>query len=563
MGKRPVKPETASVSPVESRAAAVHPVQARRAGGSPDGRARRSRRPVQAPGDGRRPEAGVKEPAAVESGADRMSVPAERRGSRRDGPLLPDWAAVLAASASPVAKGKAAALSGRTTPTVRETSALAAAAAGRGLPVGLSPADAVFGLLCFEGPDRYSLAGGLGSRVTGLSEALARSGAETHLYFIGDPRAPGVEVRLEGRLTLHRWSQWISRYYGSGVYHGEHEKLYDFNETVPWDVLERVVRPAAAAGRHVFLLAEDWHTAEVLCRCSDILHGSGLRGAATLVWNANNPMGFDRINWGRLGFIANLTTVSRYMKHYMWGLGQNPMVIPNGIPESLLRPVPAGDAARIRQALDSSPDQPVFVKVARWDPDKRWVMAVHAVAALRRQGLRARLVAKGGIEAHQQEVWGLAHSLHLRVAEAQVPEPATPASLADVLAAARGADIVNLRGFLPADLLQALYRGADAVLANSGMEPFGLVGLEAMASGAIVFTGATGEDYARPLQNAVVLETDDAGEIARSWLQLRQRDDLIARIRKGACTTAAEYAWPAVLEILMHRLDYLAAASGK
>ena len=429
--------------------------------------------------------------------------------------------------------------------------------------MGLSPADAVFALLCFEGPDRYSLAGGLGSRVAGLSEALARSGAETHLYFIGDPGAPGVEERLDGHLTLHRWSQWISRYYGSGVYHGENEKLYDFNETVPWDVLDRVVRPAAAAGRRVFLLAEDWHTAEVLCRCSDLLHGSGLRGAATLVWNANNPMGFERVNWGRLSFVSNLTTVSRYMKHYMWGLGQNPTVIPNGIPESLLLPVAPEDERRVREALGSSPDLPVFVKVARWDPDKRWVMAVHAVAALRRQGVPARLVAKGGIEAHQQEVWGLAQHLGLSVADAHIPEPATLAALVDALAAARGADIVNLRGFLPASLLQALYRGADAVLANSGMEPFGLVGLEAMAAGAIVFTGATGEDYARPLQNALVLETDDAGEIARDWLQLRGREDLIARIRRGARATAAEYTWPAVLEVLMHRLDYLAAASGK
>lgn len=429
--------------------------------------------------------------------------------------------------------------------------------------MGLSPADAVFCLLCFEGPDRYSLAGGLGSRVAGLSEALARSGAETHLYFVGDPAAPGVEERCDGHLTLHRWSQWISRYYGSGVYHGENEKLYDFNESVPWDVLEHVVRPAAARGRHVFLLAEDWHTAEVLCRCSDLLHASGLRRDATLVWNANNPMGFERVNWGRLGYVSNLTTVSRYMKHYMWGLGQNPMVIPNGIPDSLLEAVPAEDARRVREALGAGTDNPVFVKVARWDPDKRWVMAVHALAALRAQGVSARLVAKGGIEPHQQEVWALAQRLGLHVADASAGEAATPGSLADALAAVRGADIVNLRGFLPAPVLQALYRGADAVLANSGMEPFGLVGLEAMAAGAIVFTGATGEDYARPLQNALVLETDDAGEIARYWLQLRGREDLVARIREGAIATAREYTWPAVLEVLMHRLDYLAAASGR
>ena len=428
---------------------------------------------------------------------------------------------------------------------------------------GEAAGDAVFAVLCFEGPDRYSLAGGLGSRIAGLTEALAAVGAETHLYFVGDPDAPGVERRQDGRLTLHRWSQWVSRYYPQGVYHGENEKLFDYNETVPWSVLDEVVRPAAQASRHVYLLAEDWHTAEVMCRCSDILHGSGLRGQATLLWNANNPMGFDRINWGRLAFVSNLTTVSRYMKHYMWGLGQNPLVIPNGIPAALLAPVPPEDPAALRQALGAGPGAPVLVKVARWDPDKRWVMAVHAVAQMRAQGARVRLLAKGGIEPHQAEVFGLAHHLGLQVADAQVPENGGVGDLASALGAAAGADVINVRGFLRPELLQALYAAADAVLANSGMEPFGLVGLEAMAAGGLVFTGATGEDYARDLQNALVLETDDAGEVVRYWRQIEGRPELGARIRARARETAAEYAWPAVIEVLMHRLDYLAHNAGK
>ncbi len=423
--------------------------------------------------------------------------------------------------------------------------------------------DAVFAVLCFEGPDRYSLAGGLGSRIAGLTAALAHAGATTHLYFVGDPHEPAVETREDGRLILHRWAQWVSRYYPRGVYEGEVEKLYDFNESVPWSLLDEVVRPAAAQGRHVFVLGEDWHTAEVLPRCSDILHGSGLRSQATLVWNANNPMGFERINWGRLVFTSNLTTVSRYMKHYMWGLGQNPMVIPNGIPERLLDPVDPRAVETLHRALRTPELGPVLVKVARWDPDKRWVMAVHAVARLRAQGVHARLVAKGGVEAHQAEVWAQAAQLGLRVAETRVPEPATVEGLAAALAGVADADLINLRGFLPQDVLQVLYAAADAVLANSGMEPFGLVGLEAMAAGAIVFTGATGEDYARPLQNAVVLETDDAGEVARYWTQLRQRPDLVARLRARARETAAEYSWPEVIEVLMHRLDYLAQSAGK
>ncbi len=435
--------------------------------------------------------------------------------------------------------------------------------AGRGGMVRLQAADAVFAVLCFEGPDPYSLAGGLGSRIAGLTAALAGAGAQTHLYFVGDPSLSGVERRCDGRLVLHRWSQWVSRYYPAGVYHGENEKLYDFNETVPGDLLEGVAKPAAAAGKRLFVLGEDWHTAEAMGRVSDALWYAGLRDRATLVWNANNPMGFERVNWGRLGFTSNLTTVSRYMKHYMWSLGQNPTVIPNGIPETLLAEPDPVAVSDVRSALRTSSDAPVFVKVARWDPDKRWVMAVHAVAELRRAGVPARLVAKGGVEAHQAEVFGLAARLGLSVGEAVVPAQASVAGLSQALSGARDADIVNVRGFLPAELLQVLYRAADSVLANSGMEPFGLVGLEAMAAGAIVFTGATGEDYARPLQNAVVLETDDAGEIARYWLQLQGEDALTARLRAGAVATAREYAWPEIVDVLLHRMDYLAAASSR
>ena len=47
-------------------------------------------------------------------------------------------------------------------------------------------------MLCFEGPDDYSRAGGLASRVTGLTEALAEAGFDTHLWYIGDPGLPGL-----------------------------------------------------------------------------------------------------------------------------------------------------------------------------------------------------------------------------------------------------------------------------------------------------------------------------------------------------------------------------------
>src|SRR5262245_48841291 len=215
----------------------------------------------------------------------------------------------------------------------------------------ISPTNTTFILLAFEGPDRYSLAGGLGMRVTELSLALASAGYRTHVLFVGDPHAPATETRCGGRLVLHRWCQWISQYYPGGVYDGEEGKLVDFTESAPEFVAHDLARPAGERGDLVVVLGEEWQMAEAMCRVSDLLHEHGQRSRGVLFWNANNTMGFHRINWGRLAFTTTITTVSRYMKHLMWGYGVNPLVIPNGIPERLLRPVPDAAGDWLRQSL--------------------------------------------------------------------------------------------------------------------------------------------------------------------------------------------------------------------
>jgi len=61
------------------------------------------------------------------------------------------------------------------------------------ITINITPSSAIFVLLSFEGPDPYSQAGGLGTRMNNLAEALAGLGFETHLFFIGDPELPGEE----------------------------------------------------------------------------------------------------------------------------------------------------------------------------------------------------------------------------------------------------------------------------------------------------------------------------------------------------------------------------------
>ncbi len=427
----------------------------------------------------------------------------------------------------------------------------------------IGPHNAVMVVLSFEGPDQYSQAGGLGVRVAELGEALAETGYETYVIFVGDPQAPGREVRGGGKLTLYRWSQWISHYYPAGVYQGEEDKLRDWNASVPPFVVDSIAAPAVATGKIVVVLAEEWHTAESLASISDLLHWNGLRRNALLLWNANNIFSFWRLDWQRLAFVSQLTTVSRYMRHYMWNMGLDPLVIPNGIPARLLTAEDASTSTANPLAEIFS-DRLLLFKIGRFDPDKRWVMAVEAVARLKEMGQPVLLLVRGGIEPHGAEVLDYARHRGLTVHDLTSPPgaPRTVETGLEVLRHAPPGDVYNLRFFLPEEFVHLLYRGADAVLANSGHEPFGLVGLEVMAAGGLAVTGATGEDYAVGFQNAVVVETDDPGEIVASLLYLRTHPQDAARIREEGRRTAQLFTWDQVIVTLEAKLAYLARAQG-
>jgi len=426
----------------------------------------------------------------------------------------------------------------------------------------ISPENTMFVLLCFEGPDVYSTAGGLGTRVTELSEALAQQGYTTHLIFIGAPDKPNVETRVDGRLILKRWSQWISKYYPNGVYDGEEQKLYDFNESIPYHIYNEIVRPAQAEGKTVVILGEDWHTSEAICRTSDLLNWFVMRQKVVIMCNLNSLMSLYRINWGRLSFVSTICTVSKYMKHKMWDYGVNPLVIPNGIPKRHLTPVDPIDVERLREVARLGDPRRLFLfKIGRFDPDKRWIMAVEAVARLKHSGHPVTLFVRGGIEPHGAEVLRHAYQMGLSIRDIVARRPNLKQCI-DAVAKAGPADIYNLRFFLPEEFVRTTYAAADATLANSGHEPFGLVGLEVMAAQGIAVTGSTGEDYAVSFENTIVTETDDPDEIVGYLLYLRRHPEEQERIRTAGRLTAEQFLWDQVIENLVGKLEFLARKQG-
>jgi len=419
----------------------------------------------------------------------------------------------------------------------------------------ITPENAVFLLVSFEGPDLYSQAGGLGVRIATLADSLAQAGYETHLFFIGDPKLPGEEHRHDGKLILHRWGQWISKNCPTGVYEGEDAKKADLEKSLPPFARERIILPALAAGRTPIVLLEEWQTVKTALLMSEDLRKRGAREKTVMFWNANNPYGFERIDWRALSNAVTVTAVSKYMRSIIRASGVDALVIPNGISEELLQPVKRDDFAFVVEALGRLARElrpGLFFKMARWEREKGWFQALEAVRHSHDRPRRMILIGRaGGPSGKGGALISEAEAHDLRAVQVQ-SEWEFRGTLADHIR--DRVDVISLGfGVTPA-LARTLFRVCDGVLANSVSEPFGLVGLEAMAAGGIAYTGGTGEDYAITGRNAIVIQSLDPTEILERWEQLSASPRRLASMRRLARARAREYVWPKVREILIHEV---------
>jgi glycosyltransferase involved in cell wall biosynthesis len=374
-------------------------------------------------------------------------------------------------------------------------------------------------ILSFEGPDRYASIGGLGTRASQLATALGAAGCVVDLIFVG-----------------------------------EEEKILDWESSVPGFVVDSLVAPTAALGERTLVICEEWQTAGVAVAIDRLARLRGVRGAFTLMWNANNTYGWERVDWPALRAAAAITAVSKYMKFELSLRGVPSLVIPNGIDNKLLGGADPRLVAEMKQALGG---RPTLVKVGRFDPDKNWMQAIDALADLHASGVNARLIVRGGKEPYGDLVFARAHQRGLNV-ERIAYEGSDGHKVIDGIALADG-PIVHLRAFLDDATLYALYASADAVLANSGKEPFGLVGLEVMAAGGVAVCGATGEEYAEPFVNAIVCDTSDGRELATYLRALFANPAIGDEMRRAGAETVGRYTWGHAIAALERKVGYVDA----
>jgi glycogen(starch) synthase len=305
--------------------------------------------------------------------------------------------------------------------------------------------------------------GGLARHVRKLSEQLVHHGVEVHVLSRGDESMP-AEEEVDG-VCVHRVL--------------EPSRPRDLGEFVAW--VEHMNADMLAAGvelgdRHRFDLVHghDWLVASAgdhlakRFRCPLVVTIHATEYGRHQGWVDKHPQSYIH---GVERWMANradrVITCSHYMRDHVadvYGLEESRIsVIPNGIDPLDLQPV--DDLDRLRSQFARADEQLVLL-VGRLVYEKGFQLALEALpGVIERLGRVRFLVAGSGT--HEQQLRDQAWELGLM-------------------------EHGTFLGWIGDDVLHSLYRIADLCVVPSIYEPFGLVALEAMASGCPCIVADTG-----------------------------------------------------------------------
>jgi glycogen synthase len=306
--------------------------------------------------------------------------------------------------------------------------------------------------------------GGLGRHVRKLAEHLVRDGVEVHVLTRGGGRLPPEEDRHG--VTVHRVR--------------EPQFPNDPSAFVRWvEAMNADMRELGdeLCEQHGFGLvhSHDWLVAGA---AKPVARRSGAPWLVTVHatefgrhqgWVQNHPQSHIHAVERAMVRCADRTiTCSRYMRDHVTSVFGVPpsrvTVIPNGIDPRDLEPV-VDDLRGLRRRF-AAPDERLVLLVGRLVYEKGFHLALDALAPMirRRGGVRFVVAGTGMAE---QELKRQARRLGL---------------------SKHG----SFLGWTGDDMLHSLYRVADLCIVPSIYEPFGLVALEAMASGCLCIVADTG-----------------------------------------------------------------------
>jgi glycogen(starch) synthase len=307
--------------------------------------------------------------------------------------------------------------------------------------------------------------GGLARHVRKLSEALVELGTEVHVLTRGGEEMPDEEEA--GGVAIHRVV--------------EPKRPTDLGEFVAW--VERMNADMLAAGvelgdRHDFDLVHghDWLVAmacDHLARRFDsplvtTIHAT--EHGRHQGWVDKHPQSYIH---GVERWITNradrVIACSFYMREQIvdiFGVEEERVsVIPNGIDPGDLQPQDEPELRRLRRQY-ARPEERLVLLIGRLVYEKGFQLALEAMPRVVEELPRTRFLVAGS-GTHEDELRRQAEELGLM-------------------------EHGTFLGWIGDDLLHSLYRIADVCVVPSIYEPFGLVALEAMASGCPCIVADTG-----------------------------------------------------------------------
>jgi glycogen(starch) synthase len=305
--------------------------------------------------------------------------------------------------------------------------------------------------------------GGLARHVRKLSEALVALGTEVHVLTRGDQSM--VEEETLGGVVVHRVC--------------EPSRPRELGEFVTW--IEHMNADMLAAGvelgdRYEFALVagHDWlvavagdHLANRF-RCPLVITIHATEYGRHQGWVEKHPQSWIHgIEKWMAARADRVITCSHYMRGHVADIfdidERRIAVIPNGIDPMDLQPVDDLDTLRLQFA---APSQKLVLLVGRLVYEKGFQLALQALPGVIERVEDVRFLVAGS-GTHEDELKAQAKQLGL-------DEHGT------------------FLGWIGDDVLHSLYRIADLCVIPSLYEPFGLVALEAMASGCPCIVADTG-----------------------------------------------------------------------
>ena len=360
--------------------------------------------------------------------------------------------------------------------------------------------------------------GGLGRHVRKLSERLVAQGVEAHVLTRGGGGLPADEER-------------------HGVFvHRVREPPFprDVTAFVRW--VGAMNRDMTQSGRELcerlepdLIHSHDWLVADAARR---LAREFGLPWLTTVHateygrhqgWVQEPPQ--SRIHAKERAMVRgadHVITCSRFMKRHVCEVfsvsPRRITVIPNGIDPRDLEPV-ADDLAALR-ARFAQPHERLVLLVGRLVYEKGFHLALDALAPVIRKLEGVRFVVAG-----------------TGTAEAELKRQARRLRLSR-----HG----SFLGWVGDDMLHSLYRVAEVVIVPSIYEPFGLVALEAMASGCLCVVADTGGLREVVPDDGLRFPSSDSGALEEVLEQALSDDEARAQLVADAREHVLRFDWEEV-----------------